>query len=161
MDTGAAITGLSLLPIDASLEYLCFWIGYKHASQFTAWQTCLIMLIISICLSFLESFSSLKVVFSFKRRLEFFIFSVFTPAVILVILSWCCFWISRQAVPARVSLGITTILTTILLSSSVNTDMPKVKVLFARLTGWLVGLFIYSFVCFFFNFWYVLNCKHK
>jgi hypothetical protein len=67
-------------------------------------------------------------VFSFKRRLEFFIFSVFTPAVILVILSWCCFWISRQAVPARVALGITTILTTILLSSSVNRDMPKVKI---------------------------------
>ncbi|XP_028515356.1 gamma-aminobutyric acid receptor subunit alpha-6 isoform X2 [Exaiptasia diaphana] len=73
------------------------------------------------------SFASLTATFSFKRRLEFFIFSVFTPAVILVILSWCCFWISRQAVPARVSLGITTILTTILLSSSVNRDMPKVS----------------------------------
>ncbi|XP_031573467.1 gamma-aminobutyric acid receptor subunit rho-1-like [Actinia tenebrosa] len=73
------------------------------------------------------SFASLKAVFSFQRRLEFFIFSVFIPATILVVLSWCCFWISRQAVPARVSLGITTILTTILLSSSVNRDMPKVS----------------------------------
>ncbi|EDO43148.1 predicted protein, partial [Nematostella vectensis] len=73
------------------------------------------------------TFASLKAVFSFKRRIEFFIFSAFTPAIILVILSWCCFWISSQAVPARVSLGITTILTTILLSSSVNSNMPRVS----------------------------------
>lgn len=65
--------------------------------------------------------------FSFKRRLEYFISSVFSPAVTLVVLSWCCFWISRYAVPARVSLGITTILTAIVLFGSVNEAMPPVS----------------------------------
>ena len=65
--------------------------------------------------------------FSFKRRLEYFVSSVFSPAVTLVILSWCCFWISRYAVPARVSLGITTILTAIVLFGSVNEAMPPVS----------------------------------
>ena len=65
--------------------------------------------------------------FSFKRRLEYFVSSVFSPAVTLVVLSWCCFWISRYAVPARVSLGITTILTAIVLFGSVNEAMPPVS----------------------------------
>ena len=73
------------------------------------------------------SFASLSVVFSFKRRLEYFVSSVFSPAVTLVVLSWCCFWISRFAVPARVSLGITTILTAIVLFGSVNEAMPPVS----------------------------------
>ena len=79
-----------------------------------------------ICL-YAGSFASLSVVFSFKRRLEYFVSSVFSPAVTLVVLSWCCFWISRFAVPARVSLGITTILTAIVLFGSVNEAMPPVS----------------------------------
>ncbi|KAL9983115.1 hypothetical protein ACROYT_G005244 [Oculina patagonica] len=73
------------------------------------------------------SFASLTVVFSFKRRMEYFVSTVFSPAVTLVVLSWCCFWISRHAVPARVSLGITTILTAIVLFGSVNETMPPVS----------------------------------
>ena len=69
----------------------------------------------------------MRVVFSFKRRMEFFVSAVFSPAVTLVVLSWCCFWISRHAVPARVSLGITTILTAIVLFGSVNEAMPPVS----------------------------------
>lgn len=84
------------------------------------------MLKLSICL-YAGSFASLSVVFSFKRRLEYFVSSVFSPAVTLVVLSWCCFWISRYAVPARVSLGITTILTAIVLFGSVNEAMPPVS----------------------------------
>ena len=84
------------------------------------------LLKLSICLN-AGSFASLSVVFSFKRRLEYFVSSVFSPAVTLVVLSWCCFWISRYAVPARVSLGITTILTAIVLFGSVNEAMPPVS----------------------------------
>ncbi len=59
--------------------------------------------------------------------MEYFVSTVFSPAVTLVVLSWCCFWISRHAVPARVSLGITTILTAIVLFGSVNETMPPVS----------------------------------
>ena len=84
----------------------------------------------TICLpilTFAGSFASLSVVFSFKRRLEYFVSSVFSPAVTLVVLSWCCFWINRNAVPARVSLGITTILTAIVLCGSMNQETPPVS----------------------------------
>lgn len=73
------------------------------------------------------SFAGLSVIFSFKRRLEYFVSSVFSPGVTLVMLSWCCFWISRDAVPARASLGITIILTAIVLCGSVNEAMPPVS----------------------------------
>ena len=75
------------------------------------------------------SFTSLQAFFTFKRRVSHFITATFMPAVVLVILSWCCFWIDRSAVPARVALSITTILTTILLYGSVNSNMPKVILL--------------------------------
>lgn len=73
------------------------------------------------------SFASLRAFFTFKRRVSYFITATYMPAVVLVILSWCCFWINRSAVPARVTLSITTILTTILLYGSVNSNMPKVS----------------------------------
>ncbi|XP_058958901.2 gamma-aminobutyric acid receptor subunit alpha-3 [Pocillopora verrucosa] len=73
------------------------------------------------------SFASLRAFFTFKRRVSYFITATYMPAMVLVILSWCCFWITRAAVPARVTLSITTILTTILLYGSVNSNMPKVS----------------------------------
>lgn len=73
------------------------------------------------------SFASLTAIFSFRRRTESFISSIFVPAIVLVVLSWCCFFISPTAVPARVALSITTILTSILLKGNVNRDMPKVS----------------------------------
>lgn len=73
------------------------------------------------------SFASLTAEFSFRRRTESFVSSIFVPAIVLVVLSWCCFFISPSAVPARVALSITTILTSILLKGNVNRDMPKVS----------------------------------
>lgn len=73
------------------------------------------------------SFAKLVAVFSFRRRLDYYISSVYVPEVILVVLSWCTFFITPSAVPARISLSITTILTTILLSSTLNSNIPKVK----------------------------------
>jgi len=93
------------------------------------------------------SFASLRVVFSFKRRMEYFISSVFSPAVTLVVLSWCCFWIDRVAVPARVSLGITTILTAIVLCGSMNQEMPPVSYMKAQ-DFFLLGSFGFIFLSF-------------
>ena len=74
------------------------------------------------------SFAKLRAVFQFRRRLDYHISSVYLPEVILVVLSWCTFFITPTAVPARISLSITTILTTILLSSTVNSEIPKVLI---------------------------------
>lgn len=67
------------------------------------------------------------------------------PSVILVILSWCSFWIAPDAIPARISLSITTILSTLLLSGSVNSQMPKVSYLKA-IDVFLLGNFAFIFI---------------
>lgn len=89
----------------------------------------LILFFFLSCFSFhfSGSFAKLRAVFSFRRRLDYHISAVYVPEVILVVLSWCTFFITPTAVPARISLSITTILTTILLSSSVNSNIPKVN----------------------------------
>ena len=56
-------------------------------------------------------------------------------------MSWVSFWLNRGAAPARVSLGVTTVLTMTTLSNSVNAALPKVS--------YMKSIDIYLFVCFF------------
>ena len=75
------------------------------------------------------SFDSLKATFTLKRRTTYFIFQHFIPSAFLVFLSWLSFWIDRHAVPARVSLVITCILSTMFLFGSVNNSLPRISYL--------------------------------
>merc|ERR1711884_580228 len=50
------------------------------------------------------SFPCLKVRFLLKRQIGFYLLQTYIPSVLIVILSWASFWISVDAVPARISL---------------------------------------------------------
>ncbi|KAI8485817.1 Glycine receptor subunit alpha-3 [Branchiostoma belcheri] len=58
-----------------------------------------------------NTYTSLEITLSFRRLLSSHLFELFIPCVTIVCLSWVAFWINRAAVPARVALGITTVLT--------------------------------------------------
>ncbi|EDO38597.1 predicted protein, partial [Nematostella vectensis] len=45
-----------------------------------------------------------------KRRLMYYVYGYYLPAGLVVFLSWISFWIDPRSVPARVSLGVITIL---------------------------------------------------
>ncbi|KAK6048380.1 Neurotransmitter-gated ion-channel transmembrane region [Cooperia oncophora] len=45
----------------------------------------------------------------------------------LVIVSWVSFWLDRTAVPARVTLGVTTLLTMTTQASGINAKLPPVS----------------------------------
>ena len=64
---------------------------------------------------------------------------VFVPAGLVVIISWVPFWLSRDS-QARVALGVTTVLTMTTLTTTLNTDLPKIS--------HLTALDVYLFVCF-------------
>lgn len=68
--------------------------------------------------------------FTFKRRLGYAFIQIYAPTVLIVLLSWLSFWIAQDAVPARVALGVTTVLTIVTLMGSFRSSVPKV-----RLTG--------------------------
>ncbi|XP_035217265.1 glycine receptor subunit alpha-4-like [Stegodyphus dumicola] len=57
------------------------------------------------------NFTCLKVTFTLKRRLGYYMFHTYIPTCLIVIMSWVSFWIRPDAVPARVTLGVTSLLT--------------------------------------------------
>ena len=61
--------------------------------------------------TFAGNFTCLEVVFMFKRRLGYYLFHTYVPTCLIVIMSWISFWIKPEAVPARVTLGVTSLLT--------------------------------------------------
>ena len=68
-------------------------------------------------------------------------FQVYIPSSLIVIMSWVSFWLNRGAAPARVGLGVTTVLTMTTLINSVKTALPKIS--------YMKSIDIYLFVCFF------------
>ena len=57
------------------------------------------------------NFTCVQVVFRFKRRLGYYLFHTYIPTCLIVIMSWISFWIKPEAVPARVTLCVTSLLT--------------------------------------------------
>ncbi|KAF2353388.1 Neurotransmitter-gated ion-channel [Trinorchestia longiramus] len=57
------------------------------------------------------NFTCLEVVFTLKRRLGYYLFHTYMPTCLIVIMSWISFWIKPEAAPARVTLGVTSLLT--------------------------------------------------
>ncbi|KAK2570602.1 Glycine receptor subunit alphaZ1, partial [Acropora cervicornis] len=55
-------------------------------------------------------FSEPQATFVFKRRVMFYVYGFYLPVVLVVLLSWISFWIDPESTPARVSLGVITIL---------------------------------------------------
>ncbi|CAJ0942277.1 unnamed protein product, partial [Mesorhabditis belari] len=73
------------------------------------------------------TYSRLICYFLFKRSLGFYLLQVYIPSVLIVSISWVSFWLSREATPARVALGVTTVLTMTTLMTTTNSAMPKVS----------------------------------
>uniref|UniRef100_A0A1I7YKX5 Neur_chan_memb domain-containing protein n=1 Tax=Steinernema glaseri TaxID=37863 RepID=A0A1I7YKX5_9BILA len=72
-------------------------------------------------------YSRLGCVFLFRRNIGFYIIQIYLPSILIVVISWVSFWLSRDATPARVALGVTTVLTMTTLMTTTNAAMPKVS----------------------------------
>ena len=57
------------------------------------------------------NFTCIEVVFTLKRRLGYHLFHTYIPSALIVVMSWISFWIKPEAIPARVTLGVTSLLT--------------------------------------------------
>lgn len=90
------------------------------------------------------NYSRLACEFYFVRSLGYYIIQIYIPSSLIVVLSWVSFWLHRDAAPARVALGITTILTMTTLISSTNTALPKISYL-KSIDVYLVTCFVMVF----------------
>ena len=82
--------------------------------------------------------------FYFVRSMGYYLIQIYLPSNLIVVLSWVSFWLSREAVPARVALGITTVLTMTTLISSTNAALPKISYL-KSIDVYLVTCFVMVF----------------
>ncbi|XP_063258253.1 glycine receptor subunit alpha-3 isoform X3 [Prinia subflava] len=70
-------------------------------------------------------FTCIEVRFHLERQMGYYLIQMYIPSLLIVILSWVSFWINMDAAPARVALGITTVLTMTTQSSGSRASLPK------------------------------------
>ncbi|CAB3402958.1 unnamed protein product [Caenorhabditis bovis] len=87
------------------------------------------------------NYSRLSAYFTFKRNIGFYLIQIYFPSSLIVVISWVSFWLNREAVQARVTIGVTTVLTMTTLMTSTNASLPKVS--------YVKSLDIFLGVCFF------------
>lgn len=66
-------------------------------------------------------------VFNLKRKFGYYIIVIYIPCILLVAVSWLSFWLDPKAIPARVSIGVTTLLVMTTLVSNINASLPRVS----------------------------------
>ncbi|KAK8747989.1 hypothetical protein OTU49_016257, partial [Cherax quadricarinatus] len=76
---------------------------------------------------FTGNFTCLEVVFQLRRRLGYYLFHTYMPTCLIVIMSWVSFWIKPEAAPARVTLGVTSLLTLSTQHAKSQASLPPVS----------------------------------
>ena len=69
---------------------------------------------------------------------------VYVPTILIVIMSWITFWIHADAIPARTSIGLLTVLTMTTKSSAAGASLPKVSYIKA-IDVWMSTCLIFVF----------------
>lgn len=85
------------------------------------------------------NFTCLAVVFNLQRRLGYHLFHTYIPSALIVVMSWISFWIKPEAIPARVTLGVTSLLTL---------GMKCTRPLLVVMVVYLIGSFVKNVVLF-------------
>ncbi|ESO89501.1 hypothetical protein LOTGIDRAFT_125350, partial [Lottia gigantea] len=61
-----------------------------------------------------------------QRQIGFYLTQTYVPSILIVVLSWVSFWIDPTAIPARISVGLLTVLTITTQSSGARSQLPRV-----------------------------------
>ncbi|CAI4229845.1 unnamed protein product [Auanema sp. JU1783] len=73
------------------------------------------------------AYSCLRTILELKREFSYYLLQLYIPSFMLVAVSWVSFWLDKDSVPARVTLGVTTLLTMTTQASGVNANLPPVS----------------------------------
>lgn len=78
--------------------------------------------------------SCLELIIYLRRQTGYYIINVYIPTILIVVMSMLTFWIPHDAIPARVTLGVTSLLT--IITKQYQASMPNVSYIVA-LNIWL------------------------
>ncbi|XP_042212159.1 glycine receptor subunit beta-type 4-like [Homarus americanus] len=73
------------------------------------------------------NYSCLQAVFNLRRNIGYHLVQSYLPTSLIVVVSWVSFWLDVDAIPSRVTLGVTTLLTVCSESTSFRDKMPTVS----------------------------------
>ncbi|KAK0159108.1 hypothetical protein PV328_010033 [Microctonus aethiopoides] len=90
------------------------------------------------------NFSRLVVYFRFERQIGHHLIQTFAPSTLVVMLSWFSFWLGLDAIPGRVTLLVTSMLTLVTMFTGLKTDIPPVAYVKA-LDLWMAGCMVFVF----------------
>lgn len=91
-----------------------------------------------------NNFTCIRADIYLNRKFEFFLLHVFIPSTLIVVISWVSFWLPIDAVPARIALGSTTVLTMITQRQSTAISLPPVSYIKA-IDVWTVSCLVFVF----------------
>ncbi|XP_072021146.1 glycine receptor subunit alpha-2-like isoform X2 [Amphiura filiformis] len=92
------------------------------------------------------SFSKCEIRLEFERQMQAYLLTVYIPSCLLVTIAWLSFWIDARAAPARITLGITTVLTVTTMTSGILETLPVVT--YAKAIDlWLAACLLFVFLC--------------
>lgn len=77
--------------------------------------------------SYHMEYSCIMAEFDLQRSIGFHLVQSYLPTILVVVISWVSFWMDVEAVPGRVTLGITTLLTVSSKASGVQSNLPQVS----------------------------------
>jgi hypothetical protein len=80
-----------------------------------------------------------------ERRYAFYLWKVFLPLLLMVVLSWAVFWIEPRDLSNQVQIAITTILTVIAFAFAISATMPRVPYL-TYIDAFFLACYVFVFV---------------
>ena len=96
------------------------------------------------CMFVAGEFACLQAELHLRRNRGYYIIQIFVPSILIVTLSWVSFWLDLDAIPARISLGVLTVLTMTTQSSGARESLPKVSYIKA-IDVWMSVCLIFVF----------------
>ncbi|RUS84781.1 hypothetical protein EGW08_007465 [Elysia chlorotica] len=90
------------------------------------------------------SFSCRQVSLYLARAYGYYLAQVYIPSVLIVILSWVNFWLDIDAIPARISLGLLSVLTMTTMSVGTRSSLPRVSYIKA-IDVWTAACLLFVF----------------
>jgi hypothetical protein len=91
-----------------------------------------------------ETLSEVRFTIKIARHFNFYIWKVFLPLLLMVVLSWTVFWIDPAELSSQVQISVTTILTVIAFAFAIQANLPKVP--------YLTYIDVFFLVCYLFVF---------
>ncbi|KAL3078954.1 hypothetical protein niasHS_014736 [Heterodera schachtii] len=73
------------------------------------------------------TYSCLRTVLRLRREFSYYLLQLYVPSFMLVAVSTVSFWLDKDSVPARITLGTTVLLTVTTMASGINAKLPPVS----------------------------------